>query len=274
LPRNPKRRNRPSKRKSSPPGGFSVLFASGLALFADPQAPALRWTKLLIGIALLPLCWVLLETFLVLLRADTLAGDYWRSREAVFFGLGVSLSLVLFFFARGRILTYLYVLGHEYTHALFVWLCRGRVNRVHVSARGGHILTNRNNFLISLSPYFFPFYSAVAILAWVVYGWIVAEHAAPDPVWLYGLIGFTWAFHLAFTVWMVLREQPDVEQNGRLFSFTVIFAANVLLISAMLVVASPTASFRSFFASLWENARTFFPRLAESAAEVYAAMPW
>ena len=223
--------------------------------------------------ALLPLCWVLFETFLVLLQADTLAGAYWKSREFLFFGLGGALWLVLFFFARCTPMMWLYVAGHELTHALFVWLCRGRVGKVHISARGGHVLTNRNNFLISLSPYFFPFYSAVTIVAWAIFGWVVAENARPDPVWLYGLIGFTWMFHLSFTVWMILREQPDVEQNGRLFSFTVIFAANVLLLSGMIIIASPTASFRGFFASFWENAWSFFPRLAESIVEVYSLLP-
>jgi hypothetical protein len=227
-----------------------------------------------IGLLLVPLCWILFETFLVLLQADTLAGSYWRSREFAFFGLGSALWLVLFLFARCRAMLWLYVAGHELTHALFVWICRGRVGRVHISAKGGHILTNRNNFLISLSPYFFPFHSAVVIVAWFLCGWVVAGRYRPDPVWLYGMIGLTWMFHLTFTVWMILREQPDVEQNGRLFSFTVIFAANVLLLSGMLVVASPTATFPGFFASFWENVRTFVPRVVESAVEVASMMAY
>jgi hypothetical protein len=88
------------------------------------------------------------------------------------------------------------------------------------------------------------------------------------------MIGLTWMFHLTFTVWMILREQPDVEQNGRLFSFTVIFAANVLLLSGMLIVASPTATFPGFFVSFWENVRTFVPRVVESAVEVVSMVAY
>ncbi|MBP6602663.1 MAG: hypothetical protein KA250_12710, partial [Verrucomicrobiales bacterium] len=171
-------------------------------------------------------------------------------------------------------LTWLYVAGHELTHALFVLVCRGRVTKVHISAEGGHILTNRNNFLISLSPYFFPFYTSLIIIGWGLMEWTIAEVAKPDTVWLYGLIGFTWMFHLTFTVWMIRRDQPDVAQNGRLFSFTVIFIANVLLICAMLIVASPTATFQGFLFSLWENAGTLYPRLVDSVRELYLTIPF
>lgn len=242
-------------------------------MFGNPDSPGTRVVKRITGLLLLPVSWILFETFVVLLQADTLAGEYWRTREFAFFGLGAAAWLVLFFFARSRAMLWLYVAGHELTHALFVLLFRGKVGRVHVTSSGGHILTNRNNFLISLSPYFFPFYSAVVMAGWVILRWVVAEHARPDPVWLYGLIGFTWSFHFSFTVWMILREQPDVEQNGRLFSFTVIFAANLLLICGMLVVASPTATFPDFFAIFYENLRTFLPRLIETAREIHGDWP-
>jgi len=233
-----------------------------------------RAVKFLAGLALLPLCWVLLETFVVLLKADTLAGQYWKSREFLAFGLGALAWTVLFFGCRCRPMMWLYVAGHELTHALFVLLCRGRVTRIHISSEGGHVLTNRNNFLISLSPYFFPFFTAVGILAWAVANWIFRERAPLDPAWLYGMIGVTWMFHLTFTVWMIRRDQPDLDQNGRLFSFTLIFLVNVLLICALLIVVSPTATFRAFGLSLWKNASTFPGRLLESAAEVYGSLPF
>lgn len=253
------------------PTGLAAFFPEAtFDWFADPHSPMLRNVKRLIGIALLPLCWVLFETFLVLLRADTLAADYWRSREFVAFGLGAAVGTVLCIFARGRMLRWIYVAGHELTHALFVLIFRGRVSDVRITSQGGHVMTDRTNFLISLSPYFFPFYSVVAILGWVIYGWVVGAEKKPDFVWLYGLIGLTWTFHLLFTLFMVFREQPDVRQNGRIFSFSIIFSANVLILSAMLIVASPTASFRSFAETFGENARTFGSRLAESVREMGA----
>jgi hypothetical protein len=243
------------------------------SIFEDPESPALKLIKRIIGFLLLPVCWLMLESFLVLLQVDTIPGSYWKSSGFLFFGLGCFVFLLLFLVARRGPLTWLYVAGHELTHALFVLVCRGQVTKVHISSEGGHILTNRNNFLISLSPYFFPFYTALVIIGWGLMEWTIAELSKPDTVWLYGLIGFTWMFHLAFTVWMIRRDQPDVAQNGRLFSFTIIFIANVLLICAMLIVASPTATFRGFLLSLWENAGTLYPRLAESVRELYLMIP-
>ncbi len=233
------------------------------------DAPGVKSLKFFFGLLLLPVCWALFETFLILLKADTLAASYWQSREFASFGIGCLFAAVLFFGFRNRTMMWLYVAGHELTHALFVFFCRGKIADIHISADGGHVLTNRNNFLISLSPYFFPFYSAVAIAVWAVLGWVLRDSTQLDPIWLYGSIGFTWMFHLVFTVWMIRRDQPDVDQNGRLFSFTIIFSVNVLLICAMLIVASPTATFKGFGLSLWHNGGTLFQRLFESVVEVY-----
>lgn len=265
---------RTRKRKPAPRHGLAAFLPEATAAsFSPPPENAVRSFKFVFGIFLLPFCWVILETFLVLFHADTLSGNYWRGPEFIAFGVGSVLWLALFFCCRCRPMMWLYVAGHELTHALFVLICRGKVSKVHISSDGGHILTNRNNFLISLSPYFFPFYSVITIIVWALAGWVVG-HAEPlDPIWLYGSIGFTWMFHLSFTVWMICREQPDVEQNGRLFSFAVIFLINMLLICGLLIIASPTATFEGFGISFWENARSLFDRLSESTLEVLRALP-
>jgi len=270
VPRNRTTNKRTGRGKKPPRQGLAAFLPeAGAPPILAFDTPGVKSLKFVFGLLLLPVCWALLETFLILLKADTLAGSYWKSREFVSFGLGCFLWAVLFFGFRNRLMMWLYVTGHELTHALFVFLCRGKVAKVHISADGGHVLTNRNNFVISLSPYFFPFYTAIAILVWAAIGWVVRDTGDLDPVWLYGSIGFTWMFHLTFTVWMIRRDQPDVDQNGRLFSFTLIFLVNVLIICAMLIVASPTATFQSFGLSLWHNGGTLFSRLYESVVETY-----
>lgn len=53
-------------------------------------------------------------------------------------------------------------------------------------------------------------------------------------------MGFTWAFHLTFTIHMLAQRQPDVQEHGRIFSYAVIYLMNVLLIGVwMAVVGSP-----------------------------------
>lgn len=270
MPRRKTANKRIGRGKRPPRQGLAAFLpeASAPSVLAF-DAPGVKSLKFFFGLLLLPVCWALLETFLVLLKADTLAANYWQSREFASFGIGCLFAAVLFFGFRTKFMMWLYVAGHELTHALFVLICRGKIADIHVSADGGHVLTNRNNFIISLSPYFFPFYTAIAILVWAVAGWVLRDSRTLDPLWLYGSIGFTWMFHLTFTVWMIRRDQPDLDQNGRLFSFTVIFLVNVLLICAMLIIASPTATFQAFGLSLWHNGGTLFQRLFESIVEVY-----
>jgi hypothetical protein len=266
----PRSVNRRRSTRSAPtPQGLAAFLPAARVDFLGPdESRWLRRFKWLIGLALVPLCWVLVETFLVLLQADTLAARYWKSPEFAAFGLGCFAWMVLFFGFRNRLMVWLYVAGHELTHALFVLIFLGRVSQIHISSGGGHILTDRNNFVISLAPYFFPFYTAVAIIAWAVLQWVFRDSGSFNPIWLYASIGFTWMFHLSFTVWMIRRDQPDVDQNGRLFSFSIIFLTNLLLICAMLIIASPTATFAGFGLSFWENARSFGVRLTESLREM------
>ena len=270
MPRRKPVNRKTKSRRTSPRQGLAAFLPAATARSRRRKVSysGLKTVKFLIGILLLPLCWVLLETFLVLLQADTLAGQYWKSKEFLFFGLGCFLWLALFFGFRTGTMMWLYVAGHELTHALFVLIFRGRVSRVHISADGGHILTDKNNFIISLSPYFFPFYSTIAIFLWALFGWIFGREQLPDVAWLYGAIGFTWMFHLSFTLWMICREQPDLDQNGRLFSMTVIFSINLLLICVLLIVSSPTSSFSGFGIALLENFRSFGSRLFESVREL------
>jgi len=83
------------------------------------------------------------------------------------------------------------------------------------------------------------------------------------------LIGFSWTFHITFTLWMIRRDQPDVDQNGRTFSFSVISLANILIIATLLIVASPTVTFRDFARSFVANAESLGSRLLESTQEMW-----
>ncbi|MCB1233174.1 MAG: hypothetical protein KDN19_23220, partial [Verrucomicrobiae bacterium] len=187
------------------------------AFLGEAVGPVHRWwqfdplltAKFLIGLLLLPACWVTLETFFVVFDHAAKKTEFWRAAEFWFFGIGVTMWLVLFFGARTRLMLLFYVAGHEWTHALFVLICRGNVAKVHISADGGHILTNRNNFLISLSPYFFPFYSVVVITLWGLAEWLFVDFAPEHLRYLFWAIGFTWCHHLTFTIWMATRQdQP------------------------------------------------------------------
>ena len=74
---------------------------------------------------------------------------------------------------------------------------------------------------------------------------------------LYALVGVTWAFHLTFTCWMIPKNQSDLSDNGTIFSLVVIYLMNLLLLSAMLIIASPHITFASFGADIVRNIANF-----------------
>jgi hypothetical protein len=74
---------------------------------------------------------------------------------------------------------------------------------------------------------------------------------------LYALVGVTWAFHLTFTCWMIPKNQTDLSDNGTIFSLVVIYLINLLLLSAMLIIASPRITFASFATDIVRNMASF-----------------
>lgn len=209
--------------------------------------------KFVFAIFLLPLCAILSQTFFTAFARATVAQRLWAGEEFWFFSLGAVLWLIAFFGLPRPIL--IYVFGHELTHALWVWLMGGRVSRFRVSRDGGHIVTSKANFWIALAPYFFPLYSILAI---AIYGVLsLFLNVPPYGRLLYAVIGATWAFHFTFTCWMIPKNQTDLSDNGTIFSLVVIYLMNLLLLSVMLVVASPHITFASFGADIVRNIANF-----------------
>ncbi len=208
-----------------------------------------RWVKFVCAIFLLPLCGVLTQTFFTAFAHATVAQRFWAGEEFWFFSLGALLWLIAFFGLPRPIL--LYVFGHELTHALWVWLMGGRVRRFHVSREGGHVVTTKANFWIALAPYFFPIYSILAI---GIYGALsFFFNVQPYGRLLYAAVGATWAFHFTFTCWMITKNQTDLSDQGTFFSLVLIYLMNLLLLSIMLVLASPQITFASFGADFIAN---------------------
>ncbi|HWB06031.1 MAG TPA: hypothetical protein VG796_23615 [Verrucomicrobiales bacterium] len=202
---------------------------------------------------LLPACVVTAVTLWNLLGDAIGESAFWRTPAFWFFAMGF-VMWVIWFLWLPRPVT-LYVWGHEMTHALCVLACGGKVKEFRVTGTGGHVITDRNNILIALSPYFFPLYTVAGVLAFLITGLFVDLTVLIPLPWgggvrpLYGLfyvIGITWGFHLTFTVWMIARDQPDLKINGTFFSLMVIILVNLLIISMLLILAAPQLSVKAW----------------------------
>ncbi len=218
-----------------------------------PLTVPTRWVKNIIAVFLLPWCAILTQTFFTAFNRATMDQRLWAGAEFWFFSLGAVLWFITFFGLPRPVIVY--VFGHELTHALWVWLMGGRVSKFRVGGDGGHIVTNRTNFWIALAPYFFPLYSVLAI---VVYGITsLFLNVAPYGQLLFATIGITWAFHFTFTAWMIPKNQTDLSDHGTFFSLVFIYGMNLILLSALLIIASPEITFASFGADLVANLRVF-----------------
>src|SRR5437588_1182565 len=227
--------------------------ARRVPLHPMPLTVPTRWVKNIIAVFLLPWCAILTQTFFTAFARATIHQHLWAGAEFWFFSLGVVLWLIAFVGLPRPVI--LYVFGHEVTHVLWVWLMGGRVSKFRVSGDGGHIITNRTNFLIALAPYFFPLYSLLAILVYGIASLFV--NVAPYGQLLYAILGITSAFHLTFTCWMIPKNQTDLSDHGTFFSLVFIYLMNLVLLSGLLVMASPQITFANFGEDLVQNLRSF-----------------
>ncbi len=195
-----------------------------------PIHGAARVLRLAISLLLLlPLLVIMVFALMVqLYRATPAMGQssFWLSEPVWFTLVGVAgfTSLMVAKLAE-PLLAYIYVLGHESTHAVAALLSFGKINAFKFNMDGGYVETDADNIFIALSPYFVPFWMLVWMLSlWL--GNLCCPFDAYEP-WFYGGMGFWWAFHLYWTIWVIPREQPDMLENGLLFSMLVILLMNI-----------------------------------------------
>lgn len=139
---------------------------------------------------------------------------------------GVACWLVIFFMMPKPM--WVYVLGHELTHALWAWLFGGQVKRMKVTSKGGHVVVTKTNFLIALAPYFFPLYAAIVVAVFAA-GYLIWNWRG-FLVWFHLLLGAAYAFHVTLTFYILQTRQTDITENGYLFSAVIIFLGNALLL--------------------------------------------
>lgn len=179
-----------------------------------------------------------------MVRASVEAEAFWVMFGAG--GVGAVLALALM---PKPMLTY--VIGHELTHAVCAWLCGGKVKQFQVSDEGGHVVLSKSNFLIALAPYFLPLYAVLVVAVYALGHWLW-RWPAGSP-WFHLALGAAYGFHVALT-WHILGiAQTDVSGQGYLFSATVIYLGNVLVLLLGLPLLTAQVSVPTALAWWWEE---------------------
>lgn len=177
------------------------------------------WLKNVAALLLVPLC---LSASGALARALLESG---RTETSWLAALGGAACWVVIFVTLPKPVWF-YVLGHELTHAIWVMLFGGRIKRLKVTGKGGHVIATKSNFLIALAPYFFPFHVCLVILLFAAGGWIWGMRGRSFPFFF--ALGMAYSFHVTFTVFVLRAKQSDIAQHGRFFSAIVIWLGNAL----------------------------------------------
>jgi hypothetical protein len=189
-----------------------------------------KWCKTIVAILLLPVCVGAASALWMVLRASGKADTTW-----VPFLAGAACWLVIYLLLPKPM--WVYVLGHELTHALWTWLLGGKVKQFRASAAGGHVVVDKSNFAIALAPYFFPLYAVLVVLVFLAGHWL--WNWRYYLAWFHLLLGAAYAFHVTLNWHILKRGQSDISDQGYLFSAVIIFLGNivVLLVGIPLLVS-------------------------------------
>jgi len=180
-----------------------------------------KWVKLIIAILLLPACLGAASALSRVISAAGSAHTFWVALIG-----GAACWLTVFLLLPKPMLVY--VFGHELTHAVWTWLCGGRVKRFKARASGGHVVLTKSNFLIALAPYFFPLYAVLVILIFVI-GHLIWNWQRFLP-WFHFFTGAAYAFHVTLTWHILQTRQSDITDQGYVFSGVVIWLGNILVL--------------------------------------------
>lgn len=180
-----------------------------------------KWVKFIIAVLLLPVCFGAGQTLWQVMRA---CGSADLTLIPIAGGAACWLAVYLLLPKP----MWIYVFGHELTHVLWVWLFGGSVKKFKATANGGHVIVDKTNFLIALSPYFFPLYAIMVVCVFVaghlLWNW------RDFFVWFHLSVGAAYAFHITLNAHVLKTQQSDITSQGYLFSAVVIFLGNVLVL--------------------------------------------
>lgn len=197
-----------------------------------------------VGVLLIPaLSAILYSTVTLIIQS----GDILQRMIYFFFGI---VSYFIFFLAFRKPLT-TYVFGHEFTHVLWVLLFRGKVDSMKISKKGGYIRSNRKNFLILLAPYFFPLYTLLVILAYIIISYFHDIDRFFQVVAF--AIGFSWSFHILLNALAISQTQDDFEHAGGFFSLVVVILCNLFILGLLTAFVSGKVTLPHYFAALKDN---------------------
>ena len=152
------------------------------------------------------------------------------------FLIGAISYVVLKVLAAARTDMSMQILAHEFTHIFFALLTFHKVVHVHLNmdeSGGAMGFKGKGNWLIVIGPYFFPlvlFFMMLGLTYWFE-NWM-------GNVWVHGVLGYFFAYHLETIAIQIHSEQPDFKVVGFPFCWMFLPGANIFVCSVILAFNS------------------------------------
>jgi hypothetical protein len=205
-----------------------------------------KWVKFIAGILLLPICLGTAEAVWAALTHAGGATTVWMPMLA-----GAACWVIVFLLLPKPM--WVYVFGHELTHAVWTWLFGGSVKSFKARSSGGHVITTKSNFFIALAPYFFPFYAVLVVVVFVI-GDLLWHWRRVYLPWFHLLLGAAYAFHVTLTCEILKTRQTDITSQGWLFSAVIIFLGNAMVLAIGVPLLTGTGLFQALAWWMHSNA--------------------
>jgi len=142
------------------------------------------------------------------------------------------------------------IIAHELTHTVFALLTLHNVGRLRLNpdGSGGSMQhEGRGNWIITLTPYFFPLFAFLYMLVMPPLLQVCGKSWV-----LYAILGYFLAYYWEIVLSQTHREQTDIIKEGYLFSGIIIVGANLYV----------TGCIFAFAGKLWKG------------TEIYSRLVW
>ena len=215
--------------------------------------------KNILGLFLLPLCVSTTIAFV-----EEVIKKSWTPNIAYFF-LGAAAYLFIHLFFHKPIIAY--ITGHELTHALWGFLFGARIKKMKIGKRGGSVAMTKSNVLVKLVPYVFPIYTfLVMILYFIISLFWYRDWMGQAAIFL---IGATFAFHLALSLYTLRIRQPDLNSAGVLLSLVFIYLSNIFVFTVIFTLISHRISLGSFLLSSVEEGKGVYSHIINAVVSAF-----
>ncbi|MBQ8750991.1 MAG: M50 family metallopeptidase [Alphaproteobacteria bacterium] len=191
-----------------------------IARFFDFLLELIKWPVAILAVVILP---ALIEAL-----------NYFQIGNINFFvfagGMFAYLALKIMASARSNIS--MQILAHEFTHIFFALITFHKVVHLHLNmdeSGGAMGFKGKGNWLITVSPYFFPLF-----LFFLMLGFTFFSDRLPSGYWANGILGYFFAYHLGSMIVQIHGDQPDFKEAGFLFCLMFLPSANIFSCSAIL----------------------------------------